>query len=187
MMRKHLWIASGVTVVVVMAGLLFYGSYISAQYQMEALQTGAHEQWVQLEGAIHRWANATPELAAAVGPAAKQNQGALDALKRAQAKVLQAHDPQSVMQASRTLDEALDVAMAIGLSDGKLKSDAKFEAAQRRLHRLRKRVAEDRRRYNESLRNYNLFVREFPNSVWAKIAGYKPDHDHFPRLERRGS
>lgn len=184
MMRKNLWIASGVAVVVVMAGLLVYGSYISAQYQMEALQTAAHEQWVQLEGAIHRWANVAPQVAAAVGPVAKQNQGALNGLKSARENVLGAHDPRAVMKASRALDEALDGVMAIGLSDQKVQNDAKFQTAQKRLDRLRERVAHDRERYNESLRNYNLFLGEFPNAIWAKFAGYEADHRFFPPLKR---
>lgn len=186
MMRKKLWIGSGVTVVAVMAGLLVYGSYISAQYQMEALRTAAHEQWVQLEGAIHRWSNVAPQVAAAVEPVAKQNQRALDALKSARETVLKVHDPQAVIEASRTMDESLDGVMAIGLSDQKLKNDAKFQKTEERLRQLRERVEQNRHRYNESLRNYNVFVSEFPNSVWATIAGYKQDHNFFPPLKRRG-
>lgn len=186
MMRKNLWIASGVAVVVVMAGLLVYGSYISAQYQMEALKTAAHEQWVQLDGAIHRWASVAPQVAEAVGPAAKGNEAALGALKSARETVLQAHDPRAAVKAGRALDEALDGAMAIGLSDQTLRSDAKFQAARERVRQMRKRVEDDRERYNESLRNYDLFLGEFPNWVWARFAGYTPDRNFFPQLDKRG-
>lgn len=184
MMRKNLWIASGVAVVVVMAGLLVYGSYISAQYQMEALKTAAREQWVQLDGAIHRWADAAPQVAEAVGPVAKANEAAVDALKSARETVLQAHAPQAAVKASRALDEALDGVMALGMSDRKLQNDAKFQAARKRVRQLRERVTDDRERYNESLRSYDLFLGEFPNWVWAKFAGYTPDHNYFPPLEK---
>lgn len=165
--------------VVVMAGLLVYGSYISAQYQMEALRTSTREQWTQLDGALRRMAELTPELEAAVAPAGQQNEAALEALTTAQRTLLQAHDPQAVMGASRALDEALDSVMAVGLSDPKVKGDASFEAMRGRLRGMRARIAEDRDRYNESLRNYNLFLGEFPNELWARIAGYGPDRHFF--------
>lgn len=182
MMRRSLWIASGVAVVVVMAGLLVYGSYISAQYQMEALKTSAREQWVQLDGAVHRWANVAPQLAAAMAPVAKQNQAALNALTNAQKRLQQVRDPKDVIVASRAMDQALNGVMTIGLSDPRIKSDAGFEALRGRLRGMRIRIVQDRDRYNESLRNYNLFVEAFPNAVWAKFAGYGPDDHFFPKL-----
>jgi LemA protein len=68
------------------------------------------------------------------------------------------------------------------LSDPQLKNDARFEAVRERLQSMRVRIAQDRDRYNESLRNYNLFVGEFPNGMWAKVAGYKPDYQFFPNV-----
>lgn len=182
MMRRSLWIASGVAVVVVMAGLLVYGSYISAQYQMEALQTGAQEQWVQLDGALRRWAAESPQLAAAVAPAAKSNQMALETLSSARETLLQARDPKAVTEASHAMEEALNAVIAVGMSDSQVKSDAKFAAARERLRAMQRRIEQDRERYNESLRNYDLFVGEFPNSMWAKIAGYEPDGRFFPKF-----
>lgn len=181
MMRRNLWIASAIAVVVVMTGLLVYGSYISAQYQMEALQTAAHEQWLQLEGAIRRWADATPQLETAMAPVARQDRMVLDTLASARQTVHQARDPQAVIDASRALDEALNGAMAVGLSDPVLQKDAQFHTLRERLRQMRVRVAQDRERYNESLRNYNVFISEFPNSIWARIAGFGPDHRFFPR------
>ncbi|MGC8548939.1 MAG: LemA family protein [Acidobacteriaceae bacterium] len=182
MMRRSLWIASGVAVVVVMAGLLVYGSYISAQYQMEALQTAAHEQWMQLDGALRRWAASTPQVEAAVAPAAKSNPMALDALASARKTLAQARDPEAVAEASRALEEALSAVMAMGMSDAQVKSDAKFEAVRERLRRMDRQIEQDRQRYNDSLRNYDLFVGEFPNGLWAKVAGFEPDRRFFPNF-----
>jgi LemA protein len=165
-----------------MAGLLVYGSYISAQYQMEALRTSAHEQWVQLDGALRRWAGEAPRLEATVAPAAKSNPQVLDALASAERALRQAHDPKAVAAASRALAECLNGVIAMGMSHAQVKTDAEFGAARERLRTMRRRVEEDRDRYNESLRNYDLFVGEFPNSLWAKIAGYKPDEGFLPQM-----
>ena len=182
MMCRSLWIASGVAVVVVMAGLLVYGSYISAQYQMEALQTAAHEQWVQLHGALRRWAAVSSEVEAAVVPAAKSNPMALDALASARKTLAQVRDPKAVAEASRAMEEALSAVMAMGMSDAQVKSDAKFEAVRERLRRMDRQIEQDRQRYNESLRNYDLFVGEFPNDLWARVAGFEPDRRFFPNF-----
>jgi len=182
MMRRSLWIASGVAVVVVMAGLLVYGSYISAQYQMEALQMSSREQWLQLDGALRRWAGMAPEMEAAVAPAAKGNQVALDTLRSARKTLLEARDSKAVAEASRGLDEALNAGMAIGMSDPQVKSDGKFQALCSRIRKLQIRIEQDRERYNDSLRNYDLFLGEFPNGIWAKIAGYEVDRGFFPKF-----
>ncbi len=176
MMRRKFWIASAGAVVVVMAGLLVYGSYISAQYQMEALQTALHEQWVQLDGAIQRRARLVPQLVAAMQPVAKQNKAALEKLESARQGVLQAHKPEAVMAAGRALDEAMTMVEAIVQNHPELQSDAKVQALQARLRTTAHRMEQNRRRYNESLRNYNVFLSEFPNNMWAKVAGFRPDH-----------
>ena len=169
--------------VVVMSGLLVYGSYISARYQMEALRTAVHGQWVQLDGAIRRWAEVAPQVAAVAAPVAKQDDTALDALSSARQTVMQARTPEEVIPASRGLDEALISVKALALSNAKLRTDAKYQALEERLARMRVRVEQDRKRYNASLRNYNLFISEFPNNIWAKIAGFAPDRRFFPKIE----
>ena len=182
MMRRKLWIVSGVAVVVVVNGLLMYGSYISARYQMEALRKAVHGQWVQLEGSIRRWADVAPQFAEAAGPVAKQDKAVLDAINSARQTIMQARTPEEVIPASRGLDEALMSVQAVAHSHAKLRGDAKFEALEERLARMRARVAQDRERYNASLRNYNVFLSEFPNNLWAKIAGFAPDRWFFPKM-----
>lgn len=183
MMRRKLWIASGAAVVVVMSGLLVYGSYISAQYQMEALRTTAHVQWVHLDRVVRRKAKLAPELAAAVGSKkvlSQQERTALEELARASKALLQAHNPKDVIPASHALEESFDGVLAAARSHPAEKTDAKLQAVEERLRRLQDRVEQNRRRYNGSLRNYNVFLAEFPNNLWAKIAGFEKDHRFFP-------
>jgi LemA protein len=182
MMLRKLWIVSGVAVVVVVNALLVYGSYISARYQMEALRSVVHGQWVQLDGSIRRWADVAPQFAAAAGPVEKQDAVVLDAINSARQTILRERTPEAVIPASRGLDEALKGVRAVAHSNAKLRGDAKFQALEERLARMRVRVAQDRERYNASLRNYNVFISEFPNNIWAKIAGFAPDRWFFPKI-----
>ena len=36
-----------------------------------------------------------------------------------------------------------------------------------------------RKRYNDALRDYNTFLRQFPNSIWAGMAGFKENNAFF--------
>jgi LemA protein len=36
-----------------------------------------------------------------------------------------------------------------------------------------------RQRYNDSIRDYNTYIRQFPNSIWAGIAGFKTNDAYF--------
>jgi LemA protein len=36
-----------------------------------------------------------------------------------------------------------------------------------------------RKRYNDALQTYNTFVLQFPNSIWANIAGFKQNTAYF--------
>ena len=40
-----------------------------------------------------------------------------------------------------------------------------------------------RSEYNEKLRDYNTFIQQFPNSLWAGIAGYHPNNAYFQASE----
>ena len=37
----------------------------------------------------------------------------------------------------------------------------------------------ERKRYNDTLRDYNTYLQQFPNSIFAGIAGFKPNQAYF--------
>jgi LemA protein len=36
-----------------------------------------------------------------------------------------------------------------------------------------------RKRYNDALQDYNTFILQFPNSIWAGMAGFKTNNAYF--------
>jgi LemA protein len=52
-------------------------------------------------------------------------------------------------------------------------------ALQDQLEGTENRIAVERRRYNEALQDYNTYIRQFPNSIWAGIAGFQPNNAYF--------
>jgi LemA protein len=183
MMRRGLWIAVAVVVVVVLAGLLVFGSYISAKNQMVAKQEAVHEQWSQVDVVLQRRADLIPNLVATVKGYAQHEETIFTDVANARSALLNAHDPQTAIKANGQLDGALGRLLAISENYPDLKANQNFLALQDQLEGSENRIAVERRRYNETLRDYNTFIRQFPNSIWAGMAGFQPDNAYFQAAE----
>ena len=179
MMRRGLWIAMGVIVVIVMAGLLVFGSYVSAKNQMVALQENVHEHWSQVDVVLERRADLIPNLVATVKGYAQHEEKIFEDVANARAALLNAHTPAGKIQANQQLDGALGRLLAISESYPNLKANQNFLALQDQLEGTENRIAVERHRYNESVRAYNTYIRQFPNSIWAGVAGFQPDENYF--------
>ena len=60
-----------------------------------------------------------------------------------------------------------------------LKSNENFLRLQDELAGTENRIAVERKRYNDSIQEYNTYIRQFPNSIFAGWAGFKPNNEYF--------
>ena len=60
-----------------------------------------------------------------------------------------------------------------------LKGNDQFNRLEDELAGTENRISVERRRYNEALEAYNVYVRQFPNSIWAGMAGYQYRDQYF--------
>ena len=60
-----------------------------------------------------------------------------------------------------------------------LRSSDQFMRLQDELAGTENRISVARRRYNEAIQDYNTFIRQFPNSIWAGMAGYHTNDAYF--------
>ncbi|MFY9936362.1 MAG: LemA family protein [Silvibacterium sp.] len=183
MMRRGLWIAIGVVVVIFLVILMVFGSYVSAKNQMVAKQEAVKSQWSQVDVVLQRRADLIPNLVNTVKGYATHEEKVFDDIANARAGLLNARDPQSKIQANGQLDGALGRLLAISENYPNLKADQNFLSLQAQLEGSENRIAVERRRYNETLRDYNTFIRQFPNSIWAGIAGFQPNNAYFEASE----
>jgi LemA protein len=179
MMRRGLWIGIGVVVVLFLVVLMVFGSYVSAKNQMVAKQESVHAEWSQVDVVLQRRSDLIPNLVATVKGYATHEETVFADIANARAGLLNAHDPQGKIQANGQLDSALGRLLALSESYPNLKADQNFLQLQDQLEGTENRIATERRRYNETLRDYNTFIRQFPNSIWAGIAGFQPDRAYF--------
>jgi LemA protein len=179
MMRRGLWIAVAVVAVIVLAGLLVFGSFVSAQKQMVAKQEAVAAQWSNVQAVLQRRADLIPNLVATVRGAAQHEEAVFDDVNKAREALLAAHDPKSQIAANGQLDGALGRLLAVAENYPNLKANQNFLALQEQLEGTENRIAVERHRYNETLRDYNTFIRQIPNNIWARIAGFQPNNAYF--------
>jgi LemA protein len=182
-MRRGLWIAIAVVVVIVMAVLLVFGSYVSAKNQMVAKQEAVRAQWSQVDVVLQRRADLIPNLVETVKGYAKHEETVFADVANARSALLNARDPQSKIAANGQLDGAIGRLLVLSENYPNLKADQNFLQLQDQLEGSENRIAVERRRYNQTLQDYNTFIRQFPNSIWAGMAGFQPNNAYFQASE----
>jgi LemA protein len=178
-MKKTGVVVLVVIAIVVIVGLLVFGSYISARNQMVAKNEQIKQTWSQVEVVMQRRADLIPNLVATVKGFASHETEVFGDIANARAALLGAHDPKDKIAANGTLDGALGRLLAISENYPQLRSNQNFLQLQDELAGTENRIAVERRRYNESLQDYNTFIGLFPNNIWAGIAGYQRNNDYF--------
>jgi LemA protein len=183
MMRRGLWIGIGVVAVIVLVALMVFGSYVSAKNQMVAKQEAVHAQWSQVDVVLQRRADLIPNLVATVKGFATHEEKVFGDIANARSALLNARDPQSKIQANGQLDGALGRLLAISENYPDLKSNQNFLQLQDQLEGTENRISVERNRYNRTVQDYNTFIRQFPNSIWAGIAGFQANNAYFEASE----
>src|SRR5450432_916517 len=182
-MKRGLWIGLAVVGVIFIVLLLIAGSYVSAKNQMVAKDEAVKSAWSQVDIVLQRRADLIPNLVETVKGYAKQEQTVFGDIANARAGLLNARDPQSKIAANGQLDGAIGRRLVLAENYPDLKSNRNFQALQDELAGSENRIAVERRRYNEALQDYNVFIRQFPNSVWAGIAGFHVNEAYFQASE----
>jgi LemA protein len=182
-MKRGLWVGLGLVAVVLVVVLMLFGSYVGAKNTMVAKQEAVKAEWSQVDVVLERRADLIPNLVETVKGYAKHEEVVFGDIANARAGLLNAQDPNSKIQANNRLDGAIGRLLAISENYPDLKSNQNFLQLQDQLEGTENRIAVERRRYNESIQDYNTYIRQFPNSIWAGIAGFQPNNQYFEANE----
>jgi LemA protein len=182
-MKRGLWVGLGIVGVIVVVLVLVAGSYFSAKNQMVAKDEAVKASWSQVDIVLQRRADLVPNLVATVKGFAKHEETVFGDIANARAGLLNARDPQAKIAANGQLDSAFGRLLALSENYPELKSNQNFLALQDQLEGSENRIAVERKRYNDTLQDYNTFIRQFPNSIWAGIAGFQPNNAYFQASE----
>ena len=145
-MRRGLWVAIAALVVVFLAVLLVFGSYVSAKNQMVTKREAVTSAWGEVNNQLQRRADLIPNLVETVKGYAKQETTVFGDIANARAGLLNAHgDPKASIQANGQLDGALRTTAGVVGELSRPQVECKFSASFRRTSRHGK---PDQRRQN---------------------------------------
>src|SRR5579871_4736678 len=178
-MSRALWVVLGILGVLVLAALMVGASYISARNQMVALDQNVKASWSQVDIQLQRRADLIPNLVETVKGFTKEESTVFGDIANARAGLLNARDPKAKIAANGQLDSAFGRLLALTENYPQLKSNEQFLRLQDELSGTENRISVARKRYNDSLQIYNTFILQFPNSIWAGIAGFHKNDAYF--------
>ena len=173
---KKLLIVVGI---LVLLGIVFGNSYISARNEMVRRNEIVNASWSQVDVVLQRRADLIPNLVETVKGYAAQEQTVFGDIANARAALLGAPSPADRIRANGQLDGALGRLLAIAENYPQLKSNQNFLRLQDELAGTENRIAVERRRYNDALRDYNTYLGLFPNNLFAGWAGFKRNNAYF--------
>jgi LemA protein len=178
-MGKGLWIALGVVGVLVLAALMVFGSYVTARNQMVAKDQTVKSMWSEVDVQLERRADLIPNLVETVKGFTKEESTVFGDIANARAGMLNAQGPQAKIAANGQLDSAIGRLLLLTENYPQLRSSEQFMRLQDELAGTENRIGVARKRYNDAIQEYNTFILQFPNNIWAGIAGFKENTAYF--------
>ena len=178
-MSKGLWIALGVVGVLVLAVLMVFGSYVGARNQMVAKDQNVKSMWSEVDVQLERRADLIPNLVETVKGFTKEESTVFGDIANARAGMLNAQGPQAKIAANGQLDSAIGRLLLLTENYPQLRSSDQFMRLQDELSGTENRIGVARKRYNDAIQDYNTFILQFPNNIWASMAGFKENSAYF--------
>src|SRR6266576_1253715 len=172
-----------VLVVLVVIALLLGSSFVSRRNEMVKKREAVNAAWAQVDVVLQRRADLIPNLVETVKGFAAQEQTVFGDIAKARSALLSAHSPAEKIAANGQLDSALGRLLVVVENYPQLKSNENFLRLQDELAGTENRIAVERKRYNDTLQDYNTYVQQFPNNIFARWAGFKPNSAYFAAAE----
>lgn len=177
---KPLWIVLGVVGLIIVLLLFVGGSYIGAKNTLVQKNEAVNQAFSQVDVVQQRRLDLIPNLVASVKGYVAEESTVLTNIANARAGVLAAGgDRASNINANSKLDVALGPFFRLQEQYPNLKGNEQFTRLTDELAGTENRIAVERQRYNKVLQDYNTYVQQFPNSIWAGMAGFHKRDEYF--------
>ena len=176
---KSLWIVLGVVGVIVLILLFGFGSYVSTKNTLVQKNEAINQAYSQVNVVQQRRLDLIPNLVASVKGYVSEESTILTNIANARAAITSAPDRASSIAANSKLDVALGPFFRLQEEYPNLKGNEQFTRLTDELAGTENRIAVERQRYNRTLEDYNVYVRQFPNSIWANMAGFHYRDEYF--------
>jgi LemA protein len=169
--------------VLVLIVLMVFGQYVGVKNSLVSKDEAVKSAWSQVDIVLQRRADLIPNLVETVKGYAQQEVTVFGDIAKARSALLSAGTPSDKIAANGQLDGAIGRLLLVVENYPQLKSNENFLKLQDELAGTENRIAVERKRYNDTLKDYNTYVRQFPNSIYAGWAGFKPNEAYFEASE----
>jgi LemA protein len=177
---KGLWIGLGLVALLIVGLLVVGGSYIGAKNTLVQKNEAVNNAFSTVDVQQQRRLDLIPNLVASVKGYVAEESTILTNIANARAGVLAAgSDHASNINANSKLDVALGPFFRLQEQYPDLKGNQQFIRLTDELAGTENRISVERQRYNKALEDYNVYVRQFPQSIWANIAGFHYRDEYF--------
>jgi LemA protein len=176
---KGLWIGLGIVGLIVVLLLFVGGSYVSTKNTLVEKNEAINQAYSQVNVVQQRRLDLIPNLVASVKGYVAEESTVLTNIANARAAITSAPDRATQIQANAKLDVALGPFFRLQEQYPNLKGNEQFIRLEDELAGTENRIAVERGRYNKVLEDYNVYVRQFPNSIWAGMAGFHYRDEYF--------
>ncbi|MFZ0818898.1 MAG: LemA family protein [Candidatus Acidiferrales bacterium] len=170
-------------IVAALVAAIVGGMYVSRRNQMVVKNEAVRSAWAQVDVVLQRRADLIPNLVETVKGFAAQEQTVFHDIASARAALLGAKTPQDKITANGQLDGAIGRLLVIVENYPQLKSNENFLRLQDELAGSENRIAQERKNYNGTLQDYNTYIGLFPNSLFARWAGFQRNNAYFTATE----
>jgi LemA protein len=177
---KAIWVVLGLVALLIVVLLFVGGSYIGAKNTLVQKNEAVNQAFSQVNVVQQRRLDLIPNLVASVKGYVAEESTILTNIANARAGVLAAgNDRASSINANSKLDVALGPFFRLQEQYPDLKGNQQFMRLEDELAGTENRIAVERQRYNKVLEDYNVYVRQFPQSIWANMAGFHYRDEYF--------
>jgi len=178
-MSRGLGITLAALGVLLLAVLMIFGNYVSARNQMVAKDQAVKAAWSEVDVQLERRADLIPNLVSTVKGFTKEENSVYSEIAQARDGLMNAQTPEAKIAANAQLDGALAKVLVLTENYPQLRSSDQFMRLQDELSGTENRISVARKRYNDAIQDYNTYILQFPNSIWAGIAGFHQNTAYF--------
>lgn len=162
----------GLLALVLLGGGCVYQGY----NQAIGLDEEVKQRWAQVENELQRRYELIPNLVSTVKGVAGQEQKVFLGIADARKAYFQAQESGTVADKARAagdVERTLSRLLMLQETYPELKSNESFLKLQDELEGTENRLAVERKRYNDAVQTLNTYVRRFPGTFFASLAGVR--------------
>ena len=178
-MSRGLGLTLAVLGVLLLVVLMIFGSFVSARDQMVTKDQAVKAAWSEVDVQLERRADLIPNLVSTVKGFTKEESSVFADIAQAREGLMNAQTPEAKIAANNQLDGSLAKVLVLTENYPQLRSSDQFMRLQDELAGTENRISVARKRYNDSIQEYNTFILQFPNNIWAGMAGFKENTAYF--------